>query len=312
MQGEVMIWTLVLALIFFIAAPAAAEFTANEKANVHSLILGVNLIRSGLRDQITAESWGGYPTAWQAAVDCHDALGYLFETQIKQGAQARSQLAATPRSGWLALAWKSLDRCITGLDSAQAQAWTATNKYVQARIIIAAFPRGGTALLNGPIPSSKGATLYQNPKPASYPKVIGPHGDYDFAQEDLWFAIKYAHDSLSIFGSRHLCDAADYESIIMGALANVRFTSHETADGFDSTVVDAIDNVLWLQKFALQDTAVKYLATTMNEYAEATESLLRAALPALVKHNDSWKNLDRAIRNTLCFDGRVNCDRTPH
>jgi hypothetical protein len=307
-----MIWTLVLALIFM-AAPAAAEFTADEKANVHNLILGVNLIRSGLRDQIAAESWGGYATAWQATVDCHDALGYLFGTQIKQGAQARSQLAATPRSGWLALAWKSLDRCITELDSAQAQAWAATNKYVQARIIIAAFPRGATAPMNGPIASAKAApAAYQNPKPASYPKVIGPHGDYDFAQEHLWFAVKYVHDSLYIFGSRYLCDAADYESIIVGALANVRFTGNETADGFDSTVVDAVDNVLWLQKFALQDTAVKYLAATMNEYAESTEPILKAALPALVKHNDSWKNLDRAIRNTVCFDGRISCDRTPH
>jgi len=91
--------------------------------------------------------------------------------------------------------------------------------------------------------------------------VIGPHGDYDFAQEALWFAIKYA---------------------------------------------------LWLQKFALEDTAVKYLATTMNEYTQATESVLKAALRALVKHNDSWKNLDRAIRNTVCIDGRIGCDRTPH
>jgi len=37
-----------------------------------------------------------------------------------------------------------------------------------------------------------------------------------------------------------------------------------------------------------------------------------AALRALVKHNDSWKNLDRAIRNTVCIDGRIGCDRTPH
>ncbi|PYN73481.1 MAG: hypothetical protein DMD97_20350 [Candidatus Rokuibacteriota bacterium] len=96
--------------------------------------------------------------------------------------------------------------------------------------------------------------------------MIGPHGDYDFAQEALWFAIKYAHDALSIFGSRYLCDAANHEGIIMGALANVRFPGSETADGFDSTVVDDVDNVLWLQKFALEDTAVKYLATTMTEY----------------------------------------------
>jgi len=142
--------------------------------------------------------------------------------------------------------------------------------------------------------------------------VIGPHGDYDFAQEALWFAIKYAHDSLSIFGSRYLCDAANHEGIIMGALANVRFPGGETADAFDSTVVDDVDNVLWLQKFALEDTAVKYLATTMNEYTQATESVLKAALRALVKHNDSWKNLDRAIRNTVCIDGRLGCDRTPH
>ena len=177
--------------------------------------------------------------------------------------------------------------------------------------MVAAFPRGGTASINGPIASSA-ATSYQNPKPKSYPHVIGPHGDYDFAQEALWFAIKYAHDSLSIFGSRYLCDAANYEGIIMGALANVRFPGSETADGFDSTVVDDVDNVLWLQKFALEDTAVKYLATTMNEYTQATESVLKAALRALVKHNDSWKNLDRAIRNTVCIDGRLGCDRTPH
>src|SRR5207249_2603183 len=97
-----------------------------------------------------------------------------------------------------------------------------------------------------------------------------------------------------------------------GALANVRFPGGETADAFDSTVVDDVDNVLWLQKFALEDTAVKYLATTMNEYTQATESVLKAALRALVKPNDSWKNLDRAIRNTVCIDGRIGCDRTPH
>ena len=59
--------------------------------------------------------------------------------------------------------------------------------------------------------------------------------------------VKYAHDSLYIFGSCYLCDAANYESIIMGALANARFAAEETAE------------------FALEDTAVKYLATTMNE-----------------------------------------------
>jgi len=307
-----MIWALVLALTL-IATPAAAEFTANEKTNVRSLILGVNLIRSGLQDQIAAESLSGYATAWQAVVDCHDALGYLFGTQIKQGEQARSKLAATPRSGWLALAWKSLDRCIAGLDSAQAQAWAATNKYAQARITIAAFPRGGSGALRPGPPAPFAATpaLYQNPKPASHPHVIGPHGDYDFAQENLWFAIKYAHDSLYIFGSRYLCDAANYEGLIMGALANVRYPGGETSDGFDSTVVDDVSNVLWLQKFALEDTAVKYLATTMNEYQAATGSA-QAALHAVTKHNDSWKNLDRAIRNTMCINGRVNCDRTPH
>jgi hypothetical protein len=308
-----MIWTLVLALIVTLAAPAAAEFTENEKANVRNLILGVNLIRSGLSDQIAAGSPSGYATAWQAVVDCHDALGFLFGTQIRQGDQARSVLAATPRSGWLAMAWKSLDRCIAGLDAAQSQAWAATNKYGQARFAIAAFPRGGSTGGFGPVLSAPTAALYQNPKPASYPKVIGPHGDYDFAQEDLWFAIKYAHDALYIFGSRYLCDVANYEGIIMGALADVRFRAGDTSDGFDSTAVDDIDNVLWLQKFALEDTAVKYLAATMNEYAHPKDSdALKAALPALVKHNDSWKNLDRAIRNTVCFVGRVACDRTPH
>ena len=66
-----MIWALVLALTL-IATPAAAEFTANEKTNVRSLILGVNLIRSGLQDQIAAESLSGYATAWQ---DQHGPLG---------------------------------------------------------------------------------------------------------------------------------------------------------------------------------------------------------------------------------------------
>jgi hypothetical protein len=303
-----LIWTLVLALITMTAAPAAAEFTSTEKAHVHNLILGVNLIRSGLQDQIAAESWAGYGTAWQAAVDCHDALGYLFGTQIKQGSAARQELAAMPRSGWLARAWSSLDRCIVGLDSAKSKDNAGTTKYRQARNTIASFPRTGSAA-NGP--GGMATVAYQNPKPVSYPKVIGPHGDYDFAQEDLWFAIKYAHDALYIFGSRYLCDAANYEGIIIGALANIRFTAGETADGFDSTVVDNVDNILWLQKFALEDTAVKYLAVTMNEYGVAVD-FVKDALAAAVKHADSWKNLDRAIRNTLCFDGRVNCDRTPH
>ena len=284
-------------LLLLLASPAAAEFTTSEKASVHNLLLGVNLIRSGLQEQVAAKQYGGYYTAWQAAVDCHDALGYVLGTQIKQGDAARTELASAPRSSWLVRAWISLDRCANGLATAQMEATGITNKYGQARTFVLAFPRGGLS------------PLYQSPKPASWPKVIGPHGDYDYAQEDAWFAVKYAHDSLYLWGSRYLCDAANYVTIIMGALANVRFTGSETADGFDSTTRDNIDNVLWLQKFALEDTAVKYLAATMNEYAVATSL---SVLPAIVKHADSWKNLDRVIRNTVCLDGRVACDRTPH
>ena len=286
----------VLLLLLF-ASPAAAEFTTSEKASVHNLLLGVNLIRSGLQDQVAANQYGGYYTAWQSSVDCHDALGYVLGTQIKQGDAARAELAAAPRSSWLARAWISLDRCASGLASAQMEATGITNKYGQARTVVLAFPRGGLS------------PVYQSPKPLTWPKVIGPHGDYDYAQEDAWFAVKYAHDSLYLWGSRYLCDAANYVTIIMGALANVRFTASETADGFDSTTRDTIDNVLWLQKFALEDTAVKYLAASMNEYAVATSL---SVLPAIVKHADSWKNLDRSIRNTVCLDGRVACDRTPH
>lgn len=43
-----------------------------------------------------------------------------------------------------------------------------------------------------------------------------------------------------------LCDAANYEGLIMGALANVRYPGAETSDGFDSTVVDDVSNALWL------------------------------------------------------------------
>lgn len=291
---------LILAALLLAPSVAHAAFTDSERGNLHGLILATNLIRSGLQDQVAAQSWAGYATAWQAAVDCHDGLGFLLGTQIRQGDSARADLAATPRSGWLTLAWTSLDRCISGLATAQFQT-TATNKYGQAKLAVAAFPRVSIA----------GPPLYQSPKPATWPKVIGPHGDYDFAQEDAWFAVKYAHDSLNLWGSRYLCDVANYVTIVMGALADVRFTASETADGFDSTTADAINNVLWFQKFALQDTSVKYLAATMNEYAIATGNF-QDLLAAIVKHADSWKNLDRAIRNTVCLDGRISCDRVGH
>lgn len=290
----------IILTLILLATPAAAEFTDAEKANVHSLILNINLIRSGLQDQIFANNYTGYLTAWQAAVDCHDAVGYLFGIQLKQGTSDRNALASYPRATWLVLAWGSLDRCINGLASAHSEASAVTNKYWQARVGVLAFPRSGISL------------LYQSPKPLTYPTVVGPHGDYDFAQENFWFAIKYAHDSLIVYGSRYLCDYANYLELVQGALANVRFTAGETADHFDTTIVDSLSNVLWLQKFALKDTAVKALAAAMNEYQQAQSQYRLIALEAETKAFDSWKNYNVALWDTLCIDGRVSCDRTPH
>jgi hypothetical protein len=289
-----------LVLVWLGAAPTAAEFSDAEKTNVHELVLSMNLVQSGIQDMVATGQYAGYWTALTAAEDCRNALGHLLGTQIKQGAADRAALAAKTRAQVLADAWYYLDRCITGAGAA----YTASGftRFDQARLGLVAFPRSG---LGGP--------LYQSPKPATWPKVIGPHGDYDFAQEDAWFAVKYVHDSMALYPyTRYLMDVANYVTIYQAGLANVRFAASETPDGFATIGKDATDNILWLQKFALEDTAVKYLATSMNDYPQASDGDLRAAIAAGIKLNDSWKNLDRSVRNTLCINGRVACDRTPH
>ncbi len=268
---------------------AFSEFTPIEKANIHNLVLNINLIRSGMQDLDMAQSYGGYYTAWQAAVDCHTAFGYLLGTQILQGEQSRATLAARPRSEWLGLAWHYLDRCISGADTAQTEAGYLTTKFGQAKTQLQQFPRGTSG---GPV------MLYLDPKPASYPNVVGPHGNYDFAQEYLWFAAKYAQDVTYIWGSRYMQDVANYETIAAASLANIRFTAAETG-GFDTVNVDNFTNILWLQKFLLRDTAQKYHATQENEFMHP-------------KLTDSWKNMDDAVEDTLCFTGRVACNTVPH
>jgi len=168
MQGEVMIWTLVLALIFFIAAPAAAEFTANEKANVHSLILGVNLIRSGLRDQITASR--GAATQPPGRPRRLSRCARLPVRDADQAGRAGAQPARGDAAVGLARAGLEESRSLHHRARFGAgPSVDGTNKYVRAdhhRRVSARRDRP----LEWPIPSSKGATLYQNPKPASYPK----------------------------------------------------------------------------------------------------------------------------------------------
>ena len=282
----------VFLLVFLLATPAFAEFTAAEKANLHALTLAINLVHSGMQAQ--AQGGGGpanqsYQRARQAVDDCNRAYAYLFGINSLQGEPARSQLEAAPRSSWLGSAWYHLDRCISDTDLA-AQ-WTsipaAAVKYGQARDQLIAFPRGG-----GASPS-----LYLSPYPAE--PVIGPHGTYRWTQEYLWFGMKYTHDVIWDRASVYCVDASNYIRITSAGLADIRFTSSETADGFSTIGVDPVTNVLWLFKFINRDTGEKLHACQANE----------APHP---KITDAWRNLDTAKHNMLCIESIVACHRVPH
>src|SRR5207245_2704726 len=109
-----------------------------------------------------------------------------------------SRLSAMSRSYRVGLAWWRLDRFVMFARAAQAELADAArlsgdpsyrDGIRRARDIWLQQAISGVAQVNRRL-------AYADPNPSSYPKIIGPHGDYDRTQWFLWRAQWYAHDAL--------------------------------------------------------------------------------------------------------------------
>jgi hypothetical protein len=127
---------------------------------------------------------------------CEALLVGVVTEQVKTPGYAK--LAAMPRSDRLRLAWWRLDRFVMLAKAAQDELAAATSLLAdlayrdglrRARDIWLRRALSEAAAVDRGL-------AYADPNPASHPKIIGPHGDYDRTQWFLWRSHWYALDAL--------------------------------------------------------------------------------------------------------------------
>jgi hypothetical protein len=309
--------------------PANAAFTAAEQTEMIKL-----------RDALSDMSWAirylgdamrtGTTTATRtpladsvgllilAVRDAEVANGLLLDVTVEQrGTSAFTALEAQTRSARVALAWWRLDRSVTTLanaDVALSRAFQASTNTVyrdnirRAREIWIVAARRSMLWMNR-------ALRYADPNPVSFPKVIGPHGDYDRSQWYLWRSHWYALDMLDAIAAAYRADTtqASYWSVYKtissatsildahvyaaGTLAGLTLTPHQVGQDPFFRILDELETMT-------EDTPERYheiqreLAAWIGQGRVPT---LGALSQSLIRLTDSWRHADHGVWRQLVF-----------
>jgi len=324
-------------LTLMVAAPpsARASFSSAEETELLKLVNGLDNISEALRyvayairRGTTAQTQGPLADSLAlfvlAARDAERAYGLLLNVTTEQrGTSVFSALAAQSRAERVAQAWWRIDRSVNSLVMAEAvltRAFGANADTVyqdnvrRARDIWSVAARRNLLWVSRSLP-------YAAPTPTSFPKVIGPHGDYDHSQWYLWRSHWYALDMLDSVTAAFRADAiqTDYWSVyktissatsIMdghvqsaGTLAGMTLISTQVGQDPFFRVLDELQTMT-------EDTPERYhemqreLATWIGQGRTAT---LAALSQALIRLTDSWRHADHGVWQQLTFP---DCNNT--
>jgi hypothetical protein len=236
-----------------------------------------------------------------------------------------TRLAASPRSEWLRLAWWRLDRFAMFARAAREGLTAAAKldvdpKYQEligrARDIWLLQALAEAAAVNR-------ALAYADPRPAHYPKIIGPHGDYDQTQWFLWRSQWYAHDALdnvvAAYSSEPLEGGTALGDVVMRVFGATKSIMQS---------LEIVAGLSWLPEQKASSQFFRVLGVTKRltdhghvpmRWMEAIVSLRTNWFPviagravassnihdAVVRIADAWKHADMAAWETMEFPG---CD----
>lgn len=327
-------WLLVTAIVLVAAMPARAAFTTAEQTELLKLVDGLENISEALR-YVAYGIRTGTTTATQtpladslgllilAARDAERGNGLLLDVIVEQnGTTAFTTMSSQSRSGRVALAWFYIDRSITTLTTAQsvlqrAQTANANSVYQdnvrRAREIWVPSARRNLAGI------SRGLT-YASPDPPSYPKVIGPHGEYDTAQWFIWRSHWYLLDMLDAVNAAFRADIiqTDYWSVYktISSATNIldgHVSAAATLAGMTVSATqvgqDPFFRVLDELETMTEDTSERFhemqreLVTWISQGRTPT---LTPLAQALIRLTDSWRHADHGVWRQLTFPECTN------
>ncbi len=311
------------------ALPAEAVFTTAEQTELTKLVDGLENISEtiryvgyAIRTGTTAGTQSPLADTLSllilAARDAERAYGLLLDVITEQrGTAIYSSLDAQTRSQRVTQAWWRLDRSVTSLASAESalsRAFIANTGVVfqdnvrRARDIWSPSARRNLLWVNRTL-------TYASPNSAAFPKVIGPHGDYDRSQWFLWRSHWYALDMLDSVTAAFRADAiqTDYWSVYKTissttAIMDAHVQAASTLAGMtllaSQVGQDPFFRVLDELQVMTEDTPERYheiqreLATWIGRGRTAT---LAPLAQALIRVTDSWRHADHGVWQQLSF-----------
>jgi hypothetical protein len=317
---------------------AFAAFTDQEAASLVRLHNARESLEEAVMHHI-AQLWSAYTTpATRLALGraMRDALAASRELNMAEALlvgvvteQLETppfiKLAASPRSERLRQAWWRIDRFTNFANAAREDLTAAAKlgtdpKYQdlirRARDIWLLQAIAEAAAVNR-------ALAYANPRPAHYPKIIGPHGDYDQTQWFLWRSQWYAHDALdnvvAAYSSEPLEGGTALGDVVMRVFGATKSIMQS---------LEIIAGLSWLPEQKRSSQFFRVLGVTKRltdhghvplRWMEAIVSLRTNWFPviagravassniqdAVVRIADAWKHADMAAWETMEFPG---CD----
>lgn len=278
------------------ALPASAAFTSEEQASLLKLLEA----QQSIQHAIFAEG-NAIRTTWPANAAAHVSMLRAILAISRELRGARDYLLTAPdQKGWTLY---HLNRALDWLPYYSATSTTGAAYYLHLAYTQA-------SAFNQSLP-------YASPFPASYPKVIGPHGRYLEAQSAAATMEDYAFESAAfvltaieaapgeVTPSAHgVFKILDSVGIILAAMTQARYRLAFEVLPTDvggspffrvlsvtGTLSVGVAPLLFEMQFWMAPLAAKAQNSGLRDYMGA----------ALVKLADSWRALDKALWAILDF-----------
>jgi hypothetical protein len=301
-------------LVLIFAAPAHAALTTEEAAQVSALV-------SNVISPLNA-ALGEFSLAVRYQQDGPDVLRQVIEHTKEAVREAHLTLAllvnVVPSNGYVepdpgtratrvAEAWFHLDRVTMFAYQAIADAEGAVGENTR---------RGPSIWLRyaiAGVPGIDRSQAFSNPAPASFPAVVGPHGDYNRVMFELyrsnWYALDMLEYAMPYYGRKE----ADWYVLV--SRAPIFYDGYARAMALMAGVVvwpaDPTLSQFW-RVLGSQAGLTDYHTQSLSlRYSEVMDALTVAPAvefrPAYLRIVDSWKHMDQSVWETLVF---VNCSAT--
>lgn len=177
-----------VALVLLLAAPAAAEFTAAERTELaklsaartelaYAMVVAANAVGKASDEAGRPLRYAALSAIVEAEHDCFQAQRHLFNA----APDFRPRFAALTRPAIVARAMSYIATCRTKTDLAIGAMRTAGDAEDEADATELA-KQASRLEREAPLSSFDTTLAFADWRNADYPRVIGPHGDYDRSQ----------------------------------------------------------------------------------------------------------------------------------